>query len=148
MADTRSSPLAIWLDGHWRENAGASRTVANLEQYYGLTLPDDFKSYLLHAAPSEDIWDDEGGIWWSVARVKNIPDEYDHELGNPRLASNASAYLFFADWLIWCWAWAICCDESTDRGKVVCIGGGDGFVAENFTDFATRYLADPYSVID
>lgn len=76
------------------------RAVANLEQYYGLKLPEDFKSYLLHAASTVDTRDDEGRIWWSVARLKNIPDEYENELRNARVASNASSYLFFADWLI------------------------------------------------
>src|SRR3954463_12154981 len=91
--------------------ADAEQSVAALEARYGVTLPDDFRSYLLHAAPAEDLWDDGDINWWSLGRIKNIPDEYQHELGNGEIAAESGKYLFFADLLFWCWAWAICCSE-------------------------------------
>jgi hypothetical protein len=76
--------------------------------------------------------------------VKNIPDEYEHEVDNPQIADEAASYLFFADYMIWCWAWAVCCSEGPNRGKVALIGGSpDRFVANSFSEFIDEYLVDP-----
>src|SRR5688572_24926867 len=89
--------------------------VQEIEQRYKVALPDDFRVYVASVAPKDDFWDAEGGIWWSPMRIKNIPDEYKHSVADAAIGDKAGSYLFFADWLIWCWAWAICCDESADR---------------------------------
>jgi hypothetical protein len=121
--------------------------VEDIERRYGLTLPDDFRAYLLQTAPAEEYWDDGNAFWWSVVRINNIPDEYDHPIGHPRIASNAHSYLFFADFLLWAWAWAICCGEGEDRGKVAVIGGDpDHFVADSFSQFVELYVKNPESV--
>lgn len=45
--------------------------------------------------------------------------------------------------MIWCWAWAICCSEGPNRGKVAMIGGQPNhFVADSFRDFLAMALAD------
>ena len=139
----------------WWRLTGDAPTLANvgeataedIERRYGISLPEDFRLYLLHAAPREDFWDDGDASWWSPGRLKNIPDEYEYSIDDPRIAAKAQRYLFFADYMIWCWAWAICCEEGEDRGKVALIGGApDRIVASSFTEFLKAYIADPLSV--
>lgn len=141
--------LSLWWRGAGHAPARAveaERRIGELESRYRLTLPDDFRAYLGHAAPAEDFWDDNDVIWWSPGRIRNIPDEYEHDLADPAIAREAETYLFFADYMIWCWAWAICCSDGPNRGKIVLIGGPDRFVADSFSRFVSLYLERPESV--
>ncbi|MBQ1497868.1 MAG: hypothetical protein IIZ38_06105 [Sphingomonas sp.] len=58
----------------------------------------------------------------------------------------AERCLFFADYMAWCWAWIICCEEGEDHGRVAVIGAGDRRVADSFTDFVKAHVADSMSV--
>jgi hypothetical protein len=122
--------------------------IAELERRYNIGLPDDFRQYLRLSSPVGGATDNEMVTWWNIDRIKNIPDEYPHELG-PVITNNGREYLFFADYSIWCWAWAISCANDETRGKVALIAGPsyDKFVADNFTGFVRRCLADPKSAI-
>jgi hypothetical protein len=63
------------------------------------------------------------------------------------VARDASKYLFFADYMIWCWAWAIACGDGEHRGRVAVINGvSDRFVADSFGQFVDRYILDKNSV--
>jgi hypothetical protein len=96
---------------------------------------------LLNACPNCDyVMDDFHGIWWSLARIKNIPNEYEHNIGEPAVARSAATYLFFADYLIWSSAWAIACGDDENRGRIVSIGSPDRFVADSFAEFVERYV--------
>ena len=142
--------LADWwrATGELPEPADFGEVAAReLEQRYNVVLPDDFRAYVATTAPKEDFWDDENGTWWAPNRIKNIPEEYESAIPEPAIAAKAGTYLFFADHLIWCWAWAVCCDDSADRGKVAVITGADDrIVANTFTEFVTAYTADSLSV--
>jgi hypothetical protein len=120
--------------------------IEELEQRYRLVLPDDFRSYLANAAPEEELWDDGYVIWWPVHWIKNLPDEYESPISEASIAAKASSFLVFADYMMWCWAWAICCDDGEDRGRVAKIGVPDRFVADSFSQFVERCLLDPLSV--
>lgn len=123
-------------------SATPESVVAALEARYGITLPDDFRDYVKEAVPTAENWDAEDGNWWPVSRIKNIPEEYGQVVGEP-IAKNASKHLFFLDYSIWCWAWAISCADDETRGKVALIGGSpDGYVADSFTEFVERYTSD------
>ena len=149
MQATHEILLEHWLRSG--ENPGrianAASVVCDLERRYQMALPEDFRGYLLHSAPENDLWDNDDFIWWSPIRVKNIPDEYEHEIDNLQVKPHAGSYLFFADYCIWCWAWAICCDQSENRGKVIRVGGGDDpFVADSFSEFIRAYMTEPMSL--
>jgi hypothetical protein len=118
--------------------------IAALEVRYGVRLPADFREYLLLSCPpANGNMDEPGVLWWSLSEIKNIPDEYQHELKNPPVAAEARKYLFFADYLVWCWAWAIDCGDDENRGRVAIIGGvNDRFVADSFGEFVDRLIAD------
>jgi hypothetical protein len=139
----------------WWTGTGASiateavpeQRIADLEVRYNLALPDDFRQYLRLSSPVGEVMDDRMGTWWEFNRIKNIADEYPHEL-DPTIAAHASKYLFFADHCLWCWAWAISCAHDESRGKVVLIGGRgyDKVVASSFSDFVQKYVSDWASV--
>jgi len=126
----------------------SEHAVGALEQRYGFALPPDFREYLLRCCPSDDNnLDREGACWWTLDRIRSVPEEYEYQIKNDRVARAASQYLFFADYLIWCWAWAIACGNDEDRGKVVVINGiSDRFVADSFGQFVDRYIVDKLSV--
>jgi hypothetical protein len=121
--------------------------LAKFEDRTGLTLPHDFREYLLELSPSVDNYDDEETNWWPIARMRTIPEEYDHDVYNAEIAAARYSYLFFADFSIWAWAWAISCTGDHNRGRIVRIGGSpseDRFVAESFHAFVKIYLRDPF----
>jgi hypothetical protein len=124
----------------------AELAARDLKQRYGVVLPEDFRAYLLTMAPAADYWDEGGGIWWPPERIRNIPEEFRHPLGNPEIAAAAERCLFFVDHLCWCWAWAICCEPGPNHGKIALIGGEDQWVADSFSDFVRSYTRDPMSM--
>jgi hypothetical protein len=148
------------LQRYWREtdaDMGEIETscpqVEALEKRYGICLPEDFRDYLLHSCPKDEFsnWDD-GTSWWSFDRIKNIPEELAHiadfsvggetKITDEVIARDAAKYIFFADYAIWCMAWAICCDGGPDRGRVAVISGQDRFVADDFAQFVEMYIED------
>jgi hypothetical protein len=121
--------------------------VRKVELDYGLSLPHEFRDYLLFASPVEQAWDQELVIWWPIERLRPIPDEYQDPVGDPEIAATAAYWLFFADFSDWSWAWAINCGEGEQRGKVALIGGEpDRIVADSFSDFVERHFTDPDSL--
>ncbi|HEV7691602.1 MAG TPA: SMI1/KNR4 family protein [Hyphomonadaceae bacterium] len=122
--------------------------VAILERRYGVVLPDDFRTYLLEAMPAcGGNMDDAHTIWWEAELIKSIPDEHansqygPHKFKNAEVAAEEDVYLYFADYCIWIWAWAINCGQGVNRGRIVRIDGAkDGFVADSFSEFVGYYL--------
>lgn len=126
-----------------RDDKPAQVAVTELEARYGVSLPPDFRAHLEHVAPTEAFFDDNAVNWWPVNDIKNIPDEYPHEIKNPEVAGNAGKYLFFADYLIWLWAWAICCDPNdANFGRIVRIDGQDDFFSDDFEQFLELAVND------
>lgn len=123
----------------------SEQRITALEARYGIRLPLDFRAYLTSSCPKEQNWDNEMGNWWPLAQIKNLPDEYPHDVER-FIAPNASKYLFFLDHCIWCWAWAISCADDESYGSIVLIGGPDRVVAPTFSEFVDRYTTDWISV--
>jgi hypothetical protein len=122
-------------------------TARQLERKYDVQLPKDFRDYLELSCPTdEETFDEPGTSWWPLARIKSIVEEYEYPVENPEVAECAAKYLFFADFMLWCWAWAIDCSDGKNRGRIAVIGGGDRFVADSFSEFVDKYLEDPRSV--
>ena len=122
--------------------------ITALEGRYGVRLPHDFREYLREGAPVAENWDAEDGNWWPIGRIRSVPDEYPHPVGEG-VARNAAQHLFFLDYSIWSWAWAISCADDETRGKIAVIGGGglaDGYVADSFSEFVDAYTSDWMSV--
>lgn len=118
----------------------AASIIERLQQHCSIALPDDFQRYLVERAPAEDWWDDHGIIWWGLESVKGLADECPDpplpEQINTEIEKEASTYVVFADFLCWCYAYAICCSDGPNRGRVALIGGlPDFFVANSFSEF-------------
>src|SRR5262249_981199 len=115
------------LQKYWRENNAGMETielspsqVEGLESRYGIHLPEDFRDYLLHSCTRDDSgFDNNLTTWWALGQIKTIFEERNLEIAEGRIfeityevvARDSSKYLIFADYMFWCWAWAICCDD-------------------------------------
>jgi hypothetical protein len=139
------------LQRYWTESNApvqscthSEAAVAALETKYDIRIPKDFRAYLLNCCPERECDMDEALFgWWGLDRIRNIPDEYPHDLKNPLIVANSGKYLFFADYCMWCWAWAIACGDDENRGRIVVIGGDDTFISNSFAEFVDSLIADP-----
>lgn len=142
--------LAAW----WRDtgervapSANALARVRDIESRYGLSLPEDFRNYLLETAPAEDLSDRAGMAWWPLDRVTSVAEQCNRPVeGTP--ADEEDSWLFFVDYMDWLWGCAICCSAGPDRGKIAAIGGGtpDLIIAASFSEFVEQYLQDPIAI--
>jgi hypothetical protein len=123
-----------------------SAEIQSLEERYGVHLPASFRAYLLNASPvSDPSWDHELTNWWPFESLQSVAEGYEWPLAEP-VAGYEGKLILFADFSIWCWAWAINCAPGADYGKIMVIGGGERFVADGFDEFATKYIHDWASV--
>jgi hypothetical protein len=150
-----TAPAYVQLQQWWSQSGSDIDTEAipahrieSLERRYDLVLPDDFREYLNLSSPIEEAWDHEDTTWWHFERIKSVKDEWIHGDLEPFIAERRNKYLVFADYCIWCWAWAISCADDETRGSVAIIGGRgyDRTVAESFSDFVRKYIGDIGSV--
>lgn len=133
-------------DGQPLSLTGAA-VAQSLERKYAIRLPEDFLAYLKDHAPATDWWDDRCFVWWAPERIKSLrdecPDEMPAEQRNCEIDDEADRYLVFADFLDWCYAYAICCSDGPNRGKVALISASpDRFVADSFTHFVRLAASD------
>lgn len=94
--------------------------------------------------------DDYGVQWWSVGAIKSLADECPGgslERGLGVIMAEGNQYLICADFLLWCYAWAICCSDGANHGRIALIGGGpDGFVANDIRTFVRHALLDSIDI--
>jgi hypothetical protein len=142
LANVELSPLERLL--FWWNQASVvhppEQEIRALEERYSIRLPDDFRRYLLATMPHGNEWDDEGTRWFPLADIKSLREECADWTTVSALDSDK--LLVFADFLIWCYAWAVDCSDTENRGKIAMITGDDHYVADSFDDFLDRYLRD------
>lgn len=139
------------LTNHWQQinyeiKFGPSKenTILSLEEKYDIILPQDFRQYLLKSCPEPDCddMDDNGVCWWPLNRIKNIPDELEGNSYKLKVIGDIAKHLFFADYLIWCWAWAICCEPGKNYRRIVYVGGDNKIIANSFSEFVDIYIKE------
>ena len=139
------------LTNHWQQinyeiKFGPSKEsqIISLEEKYDIILPEDFRQYLLKSCPEPNggEMDDNLVSWWSLKRIKNIPDELESNSYKLKINGNILKCLFFADYMIWAWAWAICCDPGENYGRIVYVGGGGRIIANSFSEFVDIYIKE------
>jgi hypothetical protein len=137
------------LAAYWSEMKGVAvrpslglAGIKRLEDRVRLTLPRDFKSYLLMSdgfgAPSDQ--DANGFRFWPSNEVVLV-DAFD---GGRFASADTATLLLFADYLGWSWAYAIKAGNEDDS-SVYMIGTADGHphrVANSFAEFADLYMTD------
>lgn len=142
------------LHREWDDRGGTieldESQIAQIEERYGIRFPEEFREYLLHACPKNDwCMDDNGTDWWTSERIRNVVEEclQPDQLWGPRIMSDpiiealAPKTLFFADYYLWCMAWAIVCEPGEYYGRIVVFNADERFVADSFGDFVDRYMA-------
>lgn len=141
--------LALWAkpgQDYSRHVSHGAAEVASLAAHYGVRLPGDFRDYLIHACSTLDgggIMDEFGNAWWGLERIRSLVEECGEQEANDVLAgASAAKALLFADTLIWCTAWGVCCEEGPDFGRVFLVSSGKRFVADSFAEFVARYVED------
>ncbi|MEO7248203.1 MAG: SMI1/KNR4 family protein [Novosphingobium sp.] len=146
LADPKLSPLERMIEGWGVGTAqGASdNDLYGLEEKYAVRLPEDFRAYL-KAAPNGNDWDHVGTNWWPLSQIKTVRQECA-DLKDYVPLGGGDKQLIFADYLMWCCAWAVDCSETENRGRVIFLGEGDSYVADSFDDFLDRYLRDNNSI--
>lgn len=140
---------ALWQVGGFSSSApraDAPHLVAQLENRYGLRLPDDFRFYLIEALGVEE-WSDHVGIgWYPIERIASLSEIPSEELPgpNPEVLAEPDQYLVFADYLDWCgYGYAICCSEGARRGHVAMVHPSPGrFICRTFTTFVQLVAID------
>lgn len=142
LADAALSPLERLLFWWGRDPVSdpPEEGIRALEKRYAIRLPDDFRHYLHATMPQGNEWDDEGTRWFPLADIKSLREECADR--DSVSALDSDKLLVFADFLIWCYAWAVDCSDTADRGRVALITGKDHYVADSFDDFLDRYLRD------
>jgi SMI1 / KNR4 family (SUKH-1) len=138
-----------WIDTGVAVDAVAlsEQQLEGLERKYGVRLPDDLRDYLRYSCPVDESVGDDLVCWWPLDRIKNIVDELPGGITDETIARDAAKYLFFADYSIWCWAWATACGDDENRGRVACISGRDRFVADSFAQFVDLFVQDSSKLV-
>ena len=120
--------------------------VRALEARFGLTMPASFRTYLLVACSTFDDggeMDASDNAWWGLDRLVAVREGYDHDLRNTALTKEAPTSLIFADHMVWCMAWAICCGQGQNYGRVFVINEPARFVADDFANVVAEYVKAP-----
>ncbi len=138
------------LKQHWGRQAKLrlnppvpASVIDSFEEQYQRTLPAAFwAAYdLADGFAAGHDQDDQGFTFWSLDRVAPVAT---YEKG--RFAFEGSDdWFLFADYLIWCWAYAIHLPRVGSGGAVVMIGTKDdrpGPVASSFEEFVELYVRD------
>ncbi|WP_114951989.1 SMI1/KNR4 family protein [Sphingosinicella terrae] len=137
--------LATWIGAP--PDPDAVSKVAALEARLKLVLPDDFRAYLIETAPRSNADDACEICWWSLDAIRSVPEELGYRAQATKmeraLGGEPEKHVFFADYMGWAYAWAICCSDGPDRGRIglICTGF-EGFVADSFSEFATLAMAN------
>ena len=88
--------------------------------------------------------DGEMTTWWELHRIRSLKEESEGRLGyrikSPTFQKDARYYIVFADYMLWGWAWAICCKPGDDYGRILQMYKTEDFVSNSFDDFVQFYM--------
>ena len=119
--------------------------LSAFERRYSVALPPAMRNYFQIADGNSDM-DKDFFTFWPLREMKLVSEE----LADP-IHTDALDYptcFIFADYLLWCFAYAIrlTADAEAD-GPVYLVGGGPPVVvADTFLEFMQKYAADPDSL--
>jgi hypothetical protein len=142
------------LIDHWRSLnlrialGNSEEKVREFESRNDVTLPPDFRKYFLCVDGMTQVGghdcDPTGFSFWPLARVKNVSEEYaKHSTALPEVPDPNSSFVF-ADYLQWCWAYAIHLGDSpSEPNPIIHVGTvHPKVVAGSFNEFVELYLRD------
>ncbi len=115
-----------------RRSAGDPAVLGELESRFRVRLPADVRAFYSRM-DGTDMLDANHGLitLWPLERWTRLGEEA------PQYAKDApSDAIVFADYSLWCWAYAAEFDPASERTIVHIVGAGAGApIAETFTEF-------------
>ncbi|HWQ34495.1 MAG TPA: SMI1/KNR4 family protein [Blastocatellia bacterium] len=143
-----------WLSTGVRVRPPASfEEIASFEARYSVLLPQDMREYFsTFDGMQEDEFDQEMLSFWPLNKIETVPAILTEHSGIPDYRAiahhlpEASSYFIFADYLIFSHVYAIHLSSAGDEeNQIIWIGDGNShcMVADSFSDFLEKYLADP-----
>jgi hypothetical protein len=139
-----------WTAQGLKISSGASEEdVVTFESRNGVVLPQDFRNYFLKInGMVQDFGsgcDRKGFAFCPLSMVKSVAKECaKHPTVPVHEEEEADRYFVFADYLQWCWAYAIHLDASSPgTNQVINVGTlRPKVVADSFTEFVNLYVRD------
>lgn len=126
-------------------------SLVAFEQKYGVTMPEDFREFLLLSNGTDETLM-EYLFLWPVQKIQRITEVFTgagYEVldpQSPKCLPSAANYFVFADYLIGSLFYAIALDPKTGIGSVVFVDGSNWYpCARSFSDFVDRYLQEAAS---
>jgi hypothetical protein len=144
---------SFWLaQGMPPRSRATEKQLQRFELRYGVPLPPDLRDYFALVDGMDDTWawDEDHFSFWTLARVESASESYADQF-----LKDQSSYFVFADYLISSTVYAIHLTPQGGKGNLVMgirVGGTFckrkyevGIMADSFSEFAERYLADDMS---
>jgi len=133
-----------WLSQGIEVNPGVSKEeLTAFELMYQVSLPADMRDYFLTADGMAQGVSDEALIrFWSLDEIKPIPEEAP-DFSDPSYIEDAQSLFLFADYSIWCHAYAVRLSSSGVSNPIVVIGGESPIrMFGSFSELVKNYLTD------
>ncbi len=148
---TAEKLVEYWTKEGLRLPPGANlEALRDFEERTKTKLPTSFREYLQRAngmsENGQDDQDDRGFSFWSLDRLRAVPDECRLRSVSVPSVSGVEQFLVFADYMRWSWAYAIGTDP-IQEGHVLQLGVREPrIVAKSFESFVDMYLSDSPSI--
>jgi len=116
------------------------------EKRYSVALPSSMREYFQVANGTSDMANDYYQFW-ALKDVKLVREELVDSCHTDRL--DYPHCFIFADYLLWCWAYAVELSADAELGGSVYIldGNKKRIIASSFLDFMQRYAINPDDMI-
>lgn len=134
-----------WLSKGLEVNPGVStEELTAFESRYQVLLPADLRDYVLAVnGMAEGVMDDALIRFWSLNEVKPMPEEAP-AYADPAYIQDPKSLFFFADYSIWCHAYAIRLSSNSETANPVIVIGGEKptRMYDSFSELVSDYLTD------
>jgi hypothetical protein len=150
------------LAKHWNSQGMAARAgnteqeIRRFEGTHKVSLPSDMRNYLLFVNGMDttsirDYQDSNGFSFWPLSKIKNAAEEVRVHSEAYLNFPDRDAFYLFADYLDWCWAYAVLLGKVvTEDSPVFILGKSESpiKIANSFRGFVELYLIDSPTLCD
>jgi hypothetical protein len=147
------NPSIEKLLAHWRSidlripSGNSPAVISDFEARHHVIFPDDFHEYFLAVNGMSRVvghdCDKNGFSFWQLERVKPASGETQKNKSLLLSVEQPDHYFLFADYLQWCWAYAIRLGPDTCPNDVILVGTlKPQKAASTFSEFLELYFRD------
>ena len=118
-------------------------SLVTFESRYGVGFPKDMRDYFFQVDGIDQ--DREGFSFWRLGDVKPVVEAAKaHDLNWLKQLPEAESFFIFADYLSWCWGYAIRLSKDTiDKNEVMLLCCRNPIkIADSFSEFMELYFED------